>query len=124
MKNRVGFTLIEVVLALTILLVVMVSLVTLTAKVVHVTATSDREQSAIQMAMDRTDQVRADPDYAGLDTMYAKTESGFPTLLGFIRTTAIVRTTTSNHDYRRVTVQVTGPGLLGPIKRTVTVAAP
>jgi prepilin-type N-terminal cleavage/methylation domain-containing protein len=124
MKTQRGFTLIEIVLALTILLVVIVALVTLTGKTVHVTATSDREQAAIQLATDRTDAVRADPDYGGLDTTYGKTETNFPTLPGFTRATKIVRTTTSGNDYKKVTVTITGPGLMSPIVRTVTVAAP
>jgi prepilin-type N-terminal cleavage/methylation domain-containing protein len=124
MKTQRGFTLIEIVLALTILLVVIVALVTLTGKTVHVTATSDREQAAIQLATDRTDAVRADPDYGGLDTTYGKTETDFPTLPGFTRATKIVRTTTSGNDYKKVTVTITGPGLMSPIVRTVTVAAP
>lgn len=123
MKTRGGFTLVEITLALTILLVVLVTLVTLTGKTVHVTAVSDREQAMIQLATDRTDAVRADPDYFGLDTTYAKTETSFPTLPGFKRVTTVVRTTSNNHDYKKITVTVTGPGM-SPIVRTVTVANP
>ncbi|HVZ47932.1 MAG TPA: prepilin-type N-terminal cleavage/methylation domain-containing protein [Gemmatimonadaceae bacterium] len=124
MKTRKGFTLTEVVIALSILLGVIVSLTTLTAKTVHVAATSDREQAAIQLVTDRTDQVRADPDYGGLDTTYAKTETSFATLPGFQRVTTVTRVTTSSNDYKKVTVTVTGPGLTSAISRTVVVAAP
>lgn len=124
MADRRGFTLIEVILALSILLVVMVGFVSMTGRTVHVAATSDREQAAIQLATDRIEQVRSDPNYAALDTLYAKTESSFPTLPGFTRTTQIVRTTTGANDYKRITVTVSGPGLAAPVTRTVTVAAP
>jgi prepilin-type N-terminal cleavage/methylation domain-containing protein len=124
MNNRRGFTLIEVILALTILLVVMMMLANTTGKTVHTAATSANQEAAIQLAMDRVEQVRADPNYAGLDTAYAKTETTFPTLSGFKRVTAITRTTSGNNDYKRITVTVTGPGLLVPVVRTVTVAAP
>lgn len=124
MNNRRGFTLIEVILALTILLVVMMMLANTTGKTVHTAATSANQEAAIQLAMDRVEQVRADPNYAGLDTAYAKTETVFPTLSGFRRVTAITRTTSGNNDYKRITVTVTGPGLLVPVVRTVTVAAP
>lgn len=124
MKSRNGFTLIEVVLALSILLIVMLSLVTMTGRAVRVSTTSDREQAAIQLASDRTDLIRSDPDYLGLDTMYVATETSFPTLVGFTRTTQIVRTTSSRQDYKKITVTVNGPGLTAPVKRTVTVAAP
>ena len=124
MKPRQGFTLTEVLLAMTILLVVIVSLVTLTGKTVHITALSDREQAAIQLVTDHTDQLRSDPSYASLDTAYAKTETTLPSFPGFQRVTVVTRTTTSGNDYKKFTVTVTGPGLLTPVARTVTVAAP
>ena len=124
MADRRGFTLIEVLLALSILAVVMVGFVSTTGRAVHVAATSDREQAAIQLATDRAEQVRSDPNYAKLDSLYQATESSFPTLPGFTRTTQIVRTTAGANDYKRITVTVTGPGLSAPVTRTVTVAAP
>ncbi|HJQ64839.1 MAG TPA: prepilin-type N-terminal cleavage/methylation domain-containing protein [Gemmatimonadales bacterium] len=124
MNNRSGFTLIEVILALTILLVVMMMLANTTGKTVHTAATGSNQEAAIQLAMDRVEQVRGDPNYAGLDTAYVRTETTFPTLSGFTRVTAITRTTSGNNDYKKVTVTVTGPGLLAPVVRTVTVAAP
>ena len=124
MNNRSGFTLIEVILALTILLVVMMLLANTTGKTVHTAATGANQEAGIQLAMDRVEKVRSDPNYSALDTAYAKTETNFPTLAGFTRVTTIVRTTSGAHDFKRVTVTVTGPGLTVPIVRTVTVAAP
>lgn len=111
-------------MALTILAVVMVGFVSTTGRAVHVAATSDREHAAIQLATDRVEQVRSDPNYPKLDSLYAATEASFPTLPGFTRTTRIVRTTAGANDYKRITVTVTGPGLAVPVTRTVTVAAP
>ncbi len=124
MRNRDGFTLIEVVLAMAILLIVMMALVTMTGRTLRVATTSDREQAATQLVTDRTDQVRTDPDYGGLETAYAGTETDFPTLPGFVRTTTVVRTTSNNDDFKTITVTVTGPGLGTGVRRTVTVAAP
>lgn len=124
MKPRAGFTLIEVILAMAILLTVIVSLMTMTARTVHVTALSDREQVGIQMATDRTDQIRTDPNYAALDTAYAKTETSVASYPGFTRVTVVTRTTTSGQDYKKFTVTVTGTGILTAITRTITVAAP
>ena len=124
MNNRSGFTLIEVILALSILLVVMMMLASTTGKTVHTAATGSNQEAAIQLALDRVEKVRSDPNYLGLDTAYAKTETSFPTLAGFTRVTSIVRTTSGNNDYKKVTVTVTGPGLTSAIVRTVTVAAP
>lgn len=124
MKPRAGFTLTEVILSMAILLVVIVSLITMTARTVHVTATSDREQAAIQMASDRTDEIRSSPNYAALDTAFAKTETNVPSYPGFTRRTTVTRTTTLGQDFKKFTVTVTGTGLLTPITRTVSVAAP
>jgi prepilin-type N-terminal cleavage/methylation domain-containing protein len=124
MKSRGGFTLVELVISMSILLIVMLTLITLTGRTVHITTVSEREQAAIQLATDRTDEILTNPDYAGLDTTYAGTETGFATLLGFTRTTTIVRTTSGGHDYKKVTVVVTGPGLESSVRRTIVVAAP
>lgn len=123
MTNKNGFTLIEVLVALTVLLVVMVGFVTMTGKTTNVAATTDRQLAAVQLVGDRIDQIRTDPNYAHLDTVYATTESSFPTLPGFQRVTQIVRTTSNGNDYKRITVTVSGPGLSSAISRTVTVAA-
>lgn len=122
MKSRSGFTLVEIVVALTILLVVMLSLVTMTGKTVHVTTVSDREQAAIQLASDRLDEARSNPSYAAIDTLYAGTETGFASLPGFTRTTTVTNVTTGGHDFKKITVSVDGPGLLAPIERTASVA--
>jgi prepilin-type N-terminal cleavage/methylation domain-containing protein len=125
MKREAGFTLIEIMIALTILLVVIVGLVSTTGKTTHVAATSERQAVAIEMVHDRLDRVRVDPDYAGLDTTYAKTETGFPSLPGFTRVTTVVRFTSTSNDYKKITVKVTGPGLpAAGVSRTITVAAP
>jgi len=126
MRDRRGFTLIEVILALSILLVVMMMLANTTGRTVHIAATSANQQSAIQLAMDRVDQIRADPTYDGLDSTYARTETGFPSLPGFARRTNIVRVggVGQPNDFKRITVTVTGPGVVPAVVRTVTVAAP
>jgi type II secretion system protein I len=121
---RDGFTLIEIMIAMSILLVVMLTLMTMTGRTVHTTTLSEREQAALQLVTDRTDEVRTNPSYLSLDSLYAGTESSFATLQGFTRTTTIVRTTSGGHDYKKVTVTVTGPGVTTPVSRTVTVAAP
>ncbi|HUL49902.1 MAG TPA: prepilin-type N-terminal cleavage/methylation domain-containing protein [Gemmatimonadales bacterium] len=123
MTNERGFTLIEVVVALTILLVVIVGFVTTTGKTTNVAATSERQEMAMQLVSDRIDQIRSDPDYGGLDTTYGGSQSNFATLPGYTRTTQIVRTTASGNDYKRVTVSVTGPGLSSTVSRTITVGA-
>jgi prepilin-type N-terminal cleavage/methylation domain-containing protein len=125
MSRERGFTLIEVILALSILLVVMMMLASTTGRALHTAATTQSQQTAIQLVMDKIDQVRNDPNYDGLESAYAKTDTTFTGLPGFRRVTSIVRTGGQGqpNDYKKITVVVTGPGIT-PVSRSVTVAAP
>ena len=125
MSRERGFTLIEVILALSILLVVMMMLASTTGRALHTAAMTQSQQTAIQLAMDKIDQVRNDPNYDGLELAYAKTDTTFTGLPGFRRVTSIVRTggQGQTNDYKKITVVVTGPGIT-PVSRSVTVAAP
>ena len=125
MSRERGFTLIEVILALSILLVVMMMLASTTGRALHTAATTQSQQTAIQLVMDKIDQVRNDPNYDGLELAYAKTDTTFTGLPGFRRVTTIVRTGGQgmSNDYKKITVVVTGPGIT-PVTRSVTVAAP
>jgi len=124
MQKRSGFTLAEVVVALTILTIVMLALITMTGRTMRVSVISDAEQAALQLATDRTDLVKADPFYAKLDSIYGGTETSFPSLPGYTRTTLVVHVLDTIYDYKKITVTVSGPALTTPIKRTVTVSAP
>lgn len=121
-----GFTLIEVMIALVILSVAILGMANLTASMVRTTAVGDVTAAAIQLAEDRIEEVRIEPAYTEIDSLYAGTESGFPTLPGFTRTTEVVHYggPAQQFDYKKITVTVTGPGLLIPVVRSVTVAAP
>ena len=125
MSRERGFTLIEVILALSILLVVMMMLASTTGRALHTSATTQSQQTATQLAMDKIDQVRNDPNYDGLELAYATTDTTFTGLPGFRRVTSIVRTggQGQSNDYKRITVVVTGPGITA-VSRSVTVAAP
>jgi hypothetical protein len=107
-------------------MVVMVMLARTTGNTVHTTAISGNQAAALELAMDRAEQVRGDPNYDALEATYNATENAFPTLPGFTRVTLIVHTggIGQPNDYKKVTVTVTGPGLTTAITRTVTVAAP
>jgi prepilin-type N-terminal cleavage/methylation domain-containing protein len=124
--NRRGFTLIEVMLALVIFMVVLLGVGQMTASMVHTVATSERQEAAVQLAHDRLALVQATPRYAALESLYVATETTFPTLPGFTRVTQVVRSGGPGQpmDHKTVTVTVTGPGLLVPVSRTITVAAP
>lgn len=124
MARRPGFTIVEIVVALTILMVVMLALITLTGRTMHIAVIADREQAALQLVTDRTDEILTDPRYDALDSLYAGTDSAFATLAGLQRTTTVLHVVDSIQDYKRITVTVSGTGLNAPISRTIAVAAP
>ena len=126
MRARQGFTLVEVMVALVILMVVLVSFAAATGRLLHTVVMSDRREAAMRLVADRLELIRMEPSYARLDSLYPGIEANFSTLPGFTRTTVIVRAGGVGQpvDYKKITVTVSGPGLLVPESRTVTVAAP
>jgi prepilin-type N-terminal cleavage/methylation domain-containing protein len=126
MSTQRGFTLIEIMVAVVILCVVLLGTAQLTTGMVHTAATSGRQDAAIELAQSRLARIQADPNYPGLEKMYVATEIGFPSLPGFSRHTDVVHFggVGQPNDYKKITVTVSGPGLLAPVSRSVTVAAP
>jgi prepilin-type N-terminal cleavage/methylation domain-containing protein len=124
--TRRGFTLIEVMVALVILAAVLLATAQLTTTMVHTVVTSGPQDAGVELAQGRLAQVQADPNYATLEGIYVATETSFPTLPGFTRRTQILHIGGIGLplDYKRITVTVSGPGLLVPVTRSVTVAAP
>jgi prepilin-type N-terminal cleavage/methylation domain-containing protein len=127
MRGKHGFTLVEVMIALVILMVVIVGFMSTSSKLMHTVTTSDRQEAAIRLAYDRIEMIRLDPRYTKLESLYVATETSFPTLPGFSRVTAMQQVTAvagKPADFKKVTVTVSGPGLISAVKRTTTVAAP
>jgi prepilin-type N-terminal cleavage/methylation domain-containing protein len=121
MRDTRGFTLIEVIIAMVILMSVIAAMATATGGFVRSVAEDDRRAAAVQLADDRLQLIQIDPNYTGFGA-YAATENNFPSLPGFTRTTSVTRVTANNEDYTTITVVVNGPGLLRPVTRTTTVA--
>lgn len=126
MRSKQGFTLVEVMIALVILMVVVVGFMSTSSRLMHTVAINDRQEAAIRLAYDRIEMVRLEPRYTKLESLFVATETSFPTLPGFTRVTAmsLVGGPGQPTDHKKVTVTITGPGLLAPVKRTTTVAAP
>lgn len=126
MRNKKGFTLIEVMMSLAVLTAVVLALPTAMGSFLHIVTVGDKRASALQLVDSRLDQIQLDPNYAAIDTAYGKTENAFPTLPGYVRKTVILHVGGSGQsvDYKKITVTVSGPGLPNPVSRTTTVAAP
>ena len=120
-----GFTLIEVMIAITILAIVILSVMNATGQMIRL-VTDDRVRTVASSAADaQVALARQWPDYLSLDSAYAGVETDTPEP-GWTRATTITRIGGQGQpdDYKRVTVVVTGPGLPQPVTRSITVAAP
>jgi len=120
--NRRGFTLIEIMISLVLLSIAILGMATATGGFMHVVTVGQARAAATQLAEQRIELIQMDPNYASIDTTYAKTETSFPGLTGYTRITT-VEAIKDTLDYKRVTVRVITP-TADTIKRTVIVAAP
>ena len=123
-----GVTLIEVMIAVVILSVVLLGMGRYLVDFSRAVRRSEARTIAINLAAQRISEIRASPNYSGLETNYAVSESSIPGFTRFTRATTIAHTggprPTYTDDYKTVTVTVNGPGLTTPIKKTIIVAAP
>lgn len=123
-SDQRGFSLIEVVIALTILSSVVMMMAVPAGRFMSTVSKSQRQVQAAAAANAQIALVRTYPVYDSLRVKFDSTRNNTP-FTGWTRTTTVVRTgagTTS--DITRVTVTITGSGLATPIKRFATVAAP
>jgi prepilin-type N-terminal cleavage/methylation domain-containing protein len=134
MRNRTkrrGFSLVEIMVALTILMIIILGLANTTISFLHETSIDTVRVRAQSFADMRIAEVRGFPTYSNLTTTFSSSDVPEP---GFNRQTVVVRdksaTSTCNNpagcpknDVTRVTVTVTNAGLSAPISRTITVAA-
>lgn len=120
-----GFTVVEVVIALTILSVAILGLGASVGGLSRSAAEAELEAIAVEAADDRLVQIRMDPRYALLDSIYAATESDTP-YPGATRVTTVTHVLSSDPDldYKRIFVSVTLPELPTPVTRQLIVGAP
>jgi prepilin-type N-terminal cleavage/methylation domain-containing protein len=123
-RKSEGFTLIEVIMAVSILSAVTLMMAAPASRFLSVTARSQRRIAASTVADAQIALVRMYPNYDSLRIKFDSTRSNIP-FTGYTRVTSVVRTGAGgNGDITRVVVTVNGPGLSSPIKRTATIAAP
>ena len=128
-RGNAGFTLVELVVALVILAVALLGLSASTTGLVRSVSEEEIKATLLQAVEDRISEVRMDPRYGGLETLYENEESDVLGLDGYTRSTAVERVEASVagggvRDYTVVVVTVKGPGLEEPLSRRVVVAAP
>jgi prepilin-type N-terminal cleavage/methylation domain-containing protein len=124
-RSRRGMTLVEVIMSLTILGGVMLSLGAYTARLSRSSSVANISETAIQLAGDRMDSVRAAPRYAAIESLYVATENsvaGFPAFTRRTMVRHIGGEVSDTIDYRIVTVIVTHPELSAPVRKTTVIA--
>jgi prepilin-type N-terminal cleavage/methylation domain-containing protein len=134
MRNRTrqrGFSLVEIMVALTILMIIILGLANTTISFLHETTIDTVRVRAQSFADMRIAEVRGYPTYDNLTATF--NNSDVPEA-GYNRQTQVVRdksaTTTCNNpsgcpknDVTRVTVTVTNAGLAAPVSRTLAISA-
>jgi prepilin-type N-terminal cleavage/methylation domain-containing protein len=124
--HRRGFTLIEVMMALVILGVTLVSIARYNGQFLHTVSTSSVRTVAAEVARERIGLVDMDPSYNTLAATWGGTETGFPGYPNMVRTTTVNRVTGTAppRDYTLITVRVTEPTMGPAIDVTTVVAQP
>jgi len=122
-----GMTLIEIIIALTILAVVILGMGQFAFNFSRTERQSEARTIAVFLADQRLSEIRSSPNYAGIDSTYGVTEATITGFTGYSRSTTIVHTggpRPQTNDYKTVTVTVTAPTLATPVKKTIVVASP
>lgn len=127
MKPRAGFTLIEVLVAITILAGTVLGMTEFTRGFTRASADASVIARASDAATQQLETVKAWRTYSTLVATYHNADLTFSAAgpyRGLRRRTYAVRTgPTATTDHVTVTVEVTGGGLPAPVKRTTIIAA-
>ncbi len=123
---RKGMTLVEVMMAVTILATAMLSIASFMGKFARIVAVSDVKNTANELASQRLEEIKNAPRYTAIDTLYPGTVSLATPYVGYTRKTQVTHTgggAKDLYDYKTVTVTVSNSRLGTPIKRTTMIAA-
>ncbi|MDQ2929909.1 MAG: prepilin-type N-terminal cleavage/methylation domain-containing protein [Gemmatimonadota bacterium] len=129
-NHKEGFSLVEIMVALTILAIIILGLANTTVTFLHETTIDTVRVRAQSFADMRIAEVHGYPIYDSLTAKFAGSDTPDA---GFSRTTTVVHdksaiTTCDNpsgcpkNDITRVTVAVTNAGLSSPVSRTIAIA--
>lgn len=122
---RRGLTLVEVVVALSILGGVLLTLGRFTMELSQNTSGANIRITAAQLASDRIETVKGAPRYTAIESLYVATEATIASYPGFSRQTWVTRVgggPSDTTDYKIVTVQVQNSQLAGNVRKTTVIA--
>lgn len=118
---RRGISLLEVMVALTILGTSLIGMAEYGRRFARTNANASMLNSALDLASARVERVKAERNYTSMDTL-ARTETTISGYANFKRVTSITQTLTSQYAYKTVTVTVTHPAMPGAVKKTTAIA--
>jgi prepilin-type N-terminal cleavage/methylation domain-containing protein len=128
LRRRRGVTLIEIIISVVILTVVLLGMGRYMVGFSRNVRFAEARTIAVALAAARLSEIRASPNYSGLEAAYAATETAITGFPGYQRVTTIRHVggprPTFTNDYKVVTVVVSGTRLTSSISKTVIVAAP
>jgi prepilin-type N-terminal cleavage/methylation domain-containing protein len=126
MTTRKGMTLIEVLIALTILAGAMLSIAAYMTKFARAVSASDIKATANEIAASQIETVKNAPRYSAIDSLYVGTIRMPAPYQAYTRQTLVTRTGGGGadfYDYKTVTVIVRNPRLSKPVEKTSIIAA-
>lgn len=126
-RVRDGMTLIEVIIAITILATAMLSIAAYMTKFAQAVGSSDVKATANEIAADQIETVKGAPRYTAIDsTPYVGTVNMTGAYVGYTRTTMVTHTgggPADFYDYKTITVVVNNSRLSSSVKKTDIIAA-
>jgi prepilin-type N-terminal cleavage/methylation domain-containing protein len=127
--RRSGFTLIEMLIAVVVVVIVATSFARFAAQYSRSMGDSSLRLVATGVATGRLELVRADPRYGRLNALYGSSTAGgdttgFPDYPRMRRITTLVRDQSGNRDFTTITVKVWDPALIDTVAVTAVVASP
>lgn len=124
-RSRAGFTLIETIIALTILSGIVMAIGVGTSRLQRSIGDSNIRTRAFARADVQIGMARAWPTWATLETLAGASYNG--TRDGLVTTTTVTADTAGNRRIKRLSVTVTATqagALPTPVRRTIAIAAP
>lgn len=121
--RRAGFTLVEVIFAITMLGGVLLGFAVFTRNFVRASNAAALRAAASDLAVERIEKAKAATSYAALDTLAVNENSVLSGGTGYARRTVVRQTRTAQVDYKTITVSVTHPALRTAVSKTTAIAA-
>lgn len=126
-RPRGGFTLAEIIVALTILVVCLIGFADVSRRFIRSNTSVATRTVASDLATSRIEQIKGSRNYTTLVSTFngqVETWTGTSPYSGFTRTTYVARTgPNANNDFSTVTVVVSGRQLTPSVRRTTSIAA-